>query len=203
MKLVCIGDSLTNGFRINRKYVWTYLLGENLDIKVVNAGINGDSTNGMLSRFHLDVISQMPNSVIIMGGVNDLLAGVSIEQIVSNILTMVHQSNHNGIEPYVCVPMNIDVKMAMSNWGGLSTLRDVNFYLQEIRERLKGFSELFHFNYIDLQYEFDQIPKVKIPGELFLDGLHLTMDSNFIVSRILSKKIKSICSTIVENSNAS
>ncbi|HKJ99099.1 MAG TPA: hypothetical protein VJ959_09270 [Desulfotignum sp.] len=51
MKIICHGDSLTRGSDIATPHTWTALLGNQLNIPVVNTGISGDTTAGMLARF--------------------------------------------------------------------------------------------------------------------------------------------------------
>jgi acyl-CoA thioesterase-1 len=72
LKLVCMGDSLTFGFKMTRKNSWPQIVGENLKIDVKNKGICGDTTAGMLSRFGREVVEEKPEYVLIMGGSNDL-----------------------------------------------------------------------------------------------------------------------------------
>ncbi len=75
MKLICIGDSLTTGYGVFRNERWTEILKDRYGFEVVNKGVNGDTTAGMLDRFFDDVVLPGADLVIIMGGCNDLLAG--------------------------------------------------------------------------------------------------------------------------------
>lgn len=50
MKIVCIGDSLTKGFKIKKKESWVSLADANSDHTWINQGILGDSSAGLLSR---------------------------------------------------------------------------------------------------------------------------------------------------------
>ena len=72
MKIICHGDSLTEGVDVEKAYSWTSLVEHNLRVSVVNHGIGGDTTAGMLSRFPYEVAQQQPAIVILMGGTNDL-----------------------------------------------------------------------------------------------------------------------------------
>ena len=69
--LVCFGDSLTEGV-IGAAYV--DILRERLPaaIRVINAGINGDTTINLLRRFERDVVPYRPDLVVILVGLNDL-----------------------------------------------------------------------------------------------------------------------------------
>ncbi|GAB4208772.1 MAG: hypothetical protein OHK0022_38820 [Roseiflexaceae bacterium] len=68
--LVCFGDSITEGV-IGAAYV--DVLRERLPgMRVVNAGINGDTTVNLLRRLERDVVPHCPDRVILMVGLNDL-----------------------------------------------------------------------------------------------------------------------------------
>jgi lysophospholipase L1-like esterase len=69
--LICFGDSLTEG-AIGASYV--DILREHLPaaIRVINAGINGDTTINLLRRFKRDVVPYRPDVVVILVGLNDL-----------------------------------------------------------------------------------------------------------------------------------
>ena len=48
--IICIGDSLTYGFGVRRAQCWTKLAAEMSGWTIVNCGICGDTTGGMLVR---------------------------------------------------------------------------------------------------------------------------------------------------------
>ncbi|MHA1719447.1 MAG: GDSL-type esterase/lipase family protein, partial [Promethearchaeota archaeon] len=85
-KLVCLGDSLTEGYDIDLNQRWSDLLKENFNFEIINSGISGDTTSGMLARFHQMVVIHKPSHVIIMGGTNDLSMNLGDEAILCNIL---------------------------------------------------------------------------------------------------------------------
>ena len=78
MIIACLGDSLTYGYGIPRPKVWTTLLARRTGIDVRNCGINGDTTGGMLARFHPQVVQAGADAVLIMGGFNDLALGTGL-----------------------------------------------------------------------------------------------------------------------------
>lgn len=103
-KLACVGDSITFGYEIPEENKWTKLLEEKLKIEVLNFGINGDTTNGMLSRFN-KVLEEHPTHILITGGTNDLWYGLKDEEIVANINAMVRHAKHENIECFVGIPI--------------------------------------------------------------------------------------------------
>ncbi len=68
--IVCFGDSLTEGV-IGAAYV-DVLRGRLSDARVVNAGVNGDTTVNLLRRIDRDVVPHRPDRVILLVGMNDL-----------------------------------------------------------------------------------------------------------------------------------
>lgn len=69
--LVCFGDSLTEG-AIGASYV--DILRQRLPaaVRVINAGINGDTAINLLRRLDRDVVPYRPDLVMILVGLNDL-----------------------------------------------------------------------------------------------------------------------------------
>lgn len=68
--IVCFGDSLTEA-SIGSSYV--DLLRARLDgARVVNAGVNGDTTLNLLRRLERDVVPHRPDVVVLLVGLNDM-----------------------------------------------------------------------------------------------------------------------------------
>jgi len=86
--VVFLGDSITQG--------WTTLAKVFPDFKVVNRGIGGDTTRGVLYRMKPDVLALKPSAVVLLIGINDLGLGGKPEVIADNIkaiLRALRQSN--------------------------------------------------------------------------------------------------------------
>ncbi len=103
-KIVCLGDSLTEGYNIDRKTRWTKLLSNHLNIVIINSGISGDTTAGMLARFQSDVVVHKPSHLIILGGTNDLYFDWPDNYIIGNIKTMLRQAQYHNIVTMVGLP---------------------------------------------------------------------------------------------------
>ena len=63
--IVFLGDSITQGWGEDFKGLFG-------DVNVVNRGISGDTSRGLLLRLKRDVIDLSPAAVVIMIGANDL-----------------------------------------------------------------------------------------------------------------------------------
>jgi acyl-CoA thioesterase I len=119
MKIVALGDSLTVGeseFELSDsgqatsypKYLETLVenhlrtLRSDVKVNVLNRGINGDLTSGMLERFSRDVVDEKANYVIILGGTNDLGWGFDPTMIAHNLTTMYGAALNAGIVSVAC-----------------------------------------------------------------------------------------------------
>lgn len=105
IKIVTIGDSITYGYPYEPALSWFNIAIKKFNIKSINRGINGDTTDGMLSRFERDVLRYNPSHVIIMGGTNDAYAGIAVEDVINNIRDMVELAAQNDIIPVLGLPI--------------------------------------------------------------------------------------------------
>jgi acyl-CoA thioesterase I len=115
---------------------------------VSNLGEPGQSTAQMVERFPRQVFGHGYKTVVILGGVNDILYGISPDVAAGNIATMVDLAKSHGITPVLCTipPINprsdpqvrssalilnrkiIDLaarrKLTLVDYGNNNTLRD-------------------------------------------------------------------------------
>ena len=59
MKLICLGDSLTFGYGVRASQRWTHLCAQHTGWKIVNEGVSGDTTGGMLARLAARVLPEL------------------------------------------------------------------------------------------------------------------------------------------------
>ncbi len=102
--IVCLGDSITYGFPYGPEMSWVGRGAKKLGVKMINKGINGDTTRQMLRRFERDVSASAPAYVIIMGGTNDAFIGVTPEEIQDNVVDMAAKAFDDGICPVIGLP---------------------------------------------------------------------------------------------------
>ena len=79
--VVFLGDSITQG--------WTTLAKVFPDVKVVNRGIGGDTTRGVLYRLNADVLALKPSAVVLLIGINDIGMGGKPEDIADNVKAII------------------------------------------------------------------------------------------------------------------
>lgn len=90
--LVVFGDSLSAGYGLEKEFAFPTRLGEALtakgyDIKVVNAGVSGDTTAGGRARLAWTLGDDV-DAVILELGANDALRGLGTEQAYNNLAAM-------------------------------------------------------------------------------------------------------------------
>jgi acyl-CoA thioesterase I len=106
-KIVALGDSLTAGFGLTENESYPYLLQQKLnsdgyDYEVVNAGVSGDTSQGGLER--ADWVLGMDNVKILILelGANDLLRGIPVARMRSNLDQIVRKAKERNIEVLLC-----------------------------------------------------------------------------------------------------
>jgi lysophospholipase L1-like esterase len=189
MKVLCIGDSTTYGFGVQRSKIWTTLSKNKLGIEIINNGINGDTTGGMISRFNDAIIKERPEVVFIMGGANDLIAGASLGIVQANIMSMAHQAISKLIVPIIGVPIKMDLENVRSDWSTFADFNKIAVELELYKTWIKSFSKTFNIRYIDFNSEID---KLSFTSDLYLDGLHLNEKGQIIMAEVFCDEIKKI-----------
>ncbi len=94
--IVCFGDSLTFGYGVPGGDDYPAALSKMLNMPVINAGIDGDSSGEALKRIQSDVLDRNPMLVIIEFGGNDFLRKVPLENTIANISQMADMVQEKG-----------------------------------------------------------------------------------------------------------
>ncbi len=77
--IVFLGNSITAGQGARPGEDFPSLIGKELNVPIINAGVSGNTTGDALLRINEDVISRNPSIVVVELGGNDLLEHVDIE----------------------------------------------------------------------------------------------------------------------------
>ncbi|MCM8782219.1 MAG: GDSL-type esterase/lipase family protein [Candidatus Omnitrophica bacterium] len=95
--IICFGDSITFGYGADGGGDYPSHLSKMLTIPVINAGLDGDTTTGGLTRLEKDVLEKKPLLVIIEFGGNDFLKKIPMEVTIENISSMVERIQQKGV----------------------------------------------------------------------------------------------------------
>ena len=157
LRALFIGDSLTEWFDLER-----YFPG----VKIINEGIAGDTSYGVLERLE-DVISVRADKIFLMIGINDVFNGFEKEDIIENIqLIIEHVLTHiNGTE--LIVQSLLPVNESMLGSPGY-----LNRVIRHINKELKAHCRARKLAYLDLHPAFLEGDEMK--RAYTTDGGHLS-----------------------------
>ncbi|PWS26315.1 GDSL family lipase [Pedobacter yonginense] len=173
-EVVFIGNSITEVGN------WQKLIP---DERVLNRGISGDVTLGVLARVAEEVANK-PKKVFVMIGINDLKIGVPIAQITARqreIIQLIRTKAPNTLL-YMQATLPVNEKMLAKIYSRLN-----NKDILKMNKALKALCRELHVGYINLQPIFvDQDGQLK--AEWSTDGLHLKPQAYEAWVKYLRKK---------------
>ncbi len=99
-RVVFLGDSLTAGLGLGEEEAYPALVGEllaarGIAVRVVNAGVSGDTSAGGLARVDW-VLSLQPEILVVALGANDGLRGQPVAAIAANLREIVRRARAAG-----------------------------------------------------------------------------------------------------------
>lgn len=100
--VAALGDSLTQGYGldINEGFVpqlQSWAQAQGADVKIINAGVSGDTTAGGLSRAAWTLTPDVDAMILTLGG-NDLLRGISPEVSRANLQGVLEAAQDAGVK---------------------------------------------------------------------------------------------------------
>ena len=92
--LLIYGDSISAGYGMSKDKQWSVILQEkinkeNLNFKIINSSISGETTSGGLVRIRQTIKSIKPDYLLLELGGNDALRGYPPKQIAANLNEMI------------------------------------------------------------------------------------------------------------------
>lgn len=118
--IVMLGDSLT------RRTNWSALLPDNT---VVNMGVDGDKTSGMLGRLGA-ALARNPKVLCIMGGINDFRTNFPVNTAYNNLASIVSQARAAGVR--------VIIQSTLYVARGYASAETINSKVSELNSRLSS-----------------------------------------------------------------
>lgn len=171
MKIVAIGDSITEGYPFSNQESWVEHLTRDVKCQVLNQGICGDFTSGMLKRFQRDVLDHTPTHVIILGGANDAYERIPVESVSANFKAMEEACRQNGITPIFGLPTP-------------SLLFEEEQILIEYRNWLKSYTNEKGILVFDFYSPFLERIKAGQGAPLFVDEVHPSVEGYALMGEV-------------------
>lgn len=174
-KIIMLGNSITNGGNWNELFDNT---------NVINRGISGDNTFGILNRLG-DIVSLQPAKVFLLIGINDLSRETPVDVILNNYRRIVAQLQHESPQTRIYVqslfPTNNDFDHFPRAQNKDNQIKAVNKGIEEIAKE-------YRITFIDLYPHFlDE--EGKLSKKYTNDGLHLMGEGYLKWAEILKEFI--------------
>lgn len=154
--IIFLGDSLTDSCE------WNEMLNHP---QIVNRGIIGDTTDGVLDRLS-PILASQPRQIFLMIGINDLARKKDFSGILVNyqqiLATIQQQSPQTEVYVKSVLPIN---KTLFQEGPSNEMIRNLNTQLQRL-------SENYSYSYIDLHSQLVD-ENQQLDKRYTLDGLHL------------------------------
>lgn len=176
-EIIFLGNSITEGGD------WKALFP---DKNVVNRGISGDVTDGILNRIE-EVTASQPAKVFLLVGTNDMARGRSIDYVVEGTRAIVEaireRSDQTTIYVQSILPVNPGVGQRFSG-------HKANHYkILEANVKLKALARELGIAYIDLHKRMRD-RKGYLKAGFTHDGLHLKEEGYVRWKRVVKKHLK-------------
>lgn len=159
-RIIMVGNSITEGGD------WKKLLN---DSTVINRGISGDVTFGVLHRLK-EITDRKPGKVFLLIGINDLSRNTPDEVIQENIFNIITKLKSRSPKTIVYVqsilPTNESFKNLHKNFVGKGE------HITTINAQLKKYASKLKYVYVDLHSRFVDA-EGRMEAKYSGDGLHL------------------------------
>lgn len=145
-----IGDSLTDGYDLKKYYP---------DMTVINRGISGDTTHGVLARLDTSVIEPAPRVVVMMIGTNNLGdMFTDYEDILAELKSE--------------LPDTHVVLLSIPPASGDYKERNCQIAINNVK--IKGLAKKYGYAYVDVFTPLFDFERDELRAEYTTDGIHFT-----------------------------
>lgn len=166
MKIICLGDSFTEGYLVENKSYTRFLSKAGFD--VVNLGRNGATSGEMLARYQGYILTTAPaDLLIVFGATNDFMVGYSVDLVFKNLKSIVKIAKASKV--LIIGPPFVEEDEYYPVYD------EINAKISSLKDKIK-----------DLGIDF--IDAEEIPGH-YLDGIHLASDFHEGLAKKIIEKI--------------
>ncbi|WP_286302081.1 SGNH/GDSL hydrolase family protein [Vibrio apostichopi] len=167
--LVMFGDSITE---------WAPWADIFRDVSMVNRGLAGDTTTGMLRRIDT-TLNVKPKLVCFMAGINDLAQGYDVDHIYQNYVDMLKVWQENDIRILVQSTLYVGSK-----------LQGLNPSVELLNSKISEYCTQQGMAFLDVNSVLS--PNKLLSNEYSCDDLHLNAKAYQVWSKVLQPKIEEL-----------
>ena len=193
MKIMCMGDSITYGNGLtNLSDRWSDIVAARTGYTLVNLGIGGDTTGGMLARCQTQVFAKYPDVLHILGGTNDICFTYDYHQAFANMVSMIRHAQTFGVPLLIGIPIPF-VPERFNNYEWFQD-RD-NDYITQQCERyahvLRAYCTARDIPHIDYRSAFlNEDGTVK--KDYYTDALHPNAKGHLAMAEVLLQRLDEV-----------
>ena len=172
-KLIFIGNSIVAGYPWSKGKSFVSLARKACTgLEIINKGVNGDTTAGIMHRFKTDVLDHDPDVVFFLTGTNDFIyREATPQEAFENLELMANLAISAGAVPVYITPLPVDADKAEVAWmAGMGIMYEaVNRQLDELAGMMETSGRLC----LDFAKDFAAYAdEIGDPELVYLDGLH-------------------------------
>jgi lysophospholipase L1-like esterase len=145
---------------------------------VVNRGISGDITEGMLKRLD-NIIKLKPKICLFMGGINDIIKKVPYGVTLENVNLIVEELKKHGIK--------VIIQSVLYTGRSLDNHKSINMSVGRLNNGLMTLAERSSCLFLDINEELSKAGHLK--DEYTYDGIHLNFRGYDIWGKVMKSKI--------------
>lgn len=138
----------------------------------LNQGISGETSGGLLKRLDLFDRTQ-PETILVMIGINDLIRGISDEEILTNHRRIIRYLRRMHPQAQIVVQSILPHGAEEATWEGKEKLLAIpNSRILQLNQQIKAIATRQNVKYLDL-YPLFTNKQGNLRPDLTTDGLHL------------------------------
>jgi len=153
------------------------------------SGICGEVTGEMVLRFRAAVLERRPQTVIILGGTNDLGWNAAPAEIMRNLLKMYELARAASIIPVPVTVPSIRVEVGTDHPDGASWLAGHLQRRQQLNRLIADYAASKRVPYFDLFSATAEPDSLMLAEPYSNDGLHLTAVGYRLFGRLLYEQL--------------
>lgn len=174
--IVFVGDSITYMYDLNKYYD---------GYNVVNNGIDGEFTWGVLDDLKDRIYKYNPSKVVLLIGTNDIYKNKSVDEISDNVDKIIKGIKTNRTYAEIYLVSLLPVNRTSDDIINLNMVKNrTNKMIMEINNKYQEIAKKYNITYIDLYSKL-----IDDDGNLKLDytkeGLHLNDNGYKVITRVI------------------
>ncbi len=199
-KIVCLGDSLTDSGRLFSRnglgngYVneLNQILNKKTACTIINRGVDGFTVQRVLENLQRDCISQQPDLVTLLVGINDVALIMNTDRSPAQQREMTAQFSETYEELLIEIQKGCQCKVILAepfifpypqeylNWQP---------FVAEFSQIIGDLAVRYGASHVLLQEKLDQAVRELGYASITTDGVHLTLQGHKIVAQALSSHL--------------